>query len=288
MSPARSRKKRRAVAKHKARKTKIRKTRVRTPAAETPRPEKVQFGIPGLDKLVDNGVPLGSVLLVSGCVGSGKTVFSLQFLAEGAMKFGERGLFISFEEYDHKIRAQADKFGWNFSELERKGLIKVITVSTLTLGEVLSDIDKAIASFKPQRLVIDSFTFITLFAQTRTRLVALDRLLVDEALYEAPRPQSPSTSMNVLVVKKVVTDLILKLQTRGITSLLTSEISKNSDWYSRDTVSEFACDGVFMLKLTSIGGNAQRTIELVKLRNSPIRCGIFNFDIAQNGITVRS
>jgi len=282
MSPHRPRAKKKA-AKKKAR------TKTRRPAAGAAQARaKVLFGIPGLDKLVDNGVPQGSVLLLSGCVGSGKTVFSLQFLAEGATQFGERGLFISFEEFDHKLEEQAERFGWEFSELERKGMIKVVKVSSLSLGEVLDEIEAAIKSFKPQRLVIDSFTFITLFAQSRSRLVELDKLLVDEALYESPKPPPSPTTHNVLVVKKMVTDLVLKLQSRGITSLLTSEISKNSDWYSRDTVSEFACDGVFLLKLTSIGGNAQRTIELVKLRNSPIRCGIFNFDITPNGIVVRS
>lgn len=250
---------------------------------------RVKVGVPGLDGLLGGGVPPGSVILLPGCVGSGKTVLSMQFLAEGAMQFGERGLFIAFEEFEDKLRTQARRFGWDFNELERKGMIKVLRISSLTLGEVLSDIQHAIDAFHPNRLVIDSFTYITLFAQARTRLVELEKVLVDEVLYEEHKSRpSSSPGWNTLVVKKIATDLVLMLQSRGITTILTSEISKNSDWYSRDTVSEFACDGVFLLKLTSIGGNAHRTIEIVKLRNSAIRCGIFNFDITQQGIVIRS
>lgn len=265
------------------------------PAARTdvnrknPKTDAVRLGIPGLDKLLGDGIPPGTVLLLPGCVGSGKTVFSLQFIAEGASRFGERGLFITFEEHEDKLRAQAARFGWNFHQLESEGMIKILRVSSVTLGEILLDIGKALDAFKPQRLVIDSFTFVTLFAQARSSLLPLEKIM-EQALYDEESKAQTSTGQsgwNTLVIKKVATDLVFLLQTRGITSLLTSEMPKNSDWYSRDTVSEFACDGVFMLKLTSIGGNAQRTIELVKLRNASLRCGIFNFDITDRGIVVR-
>lgn len=255
----------------------------------TTEPGKTSMGIPGLDKLVGGGVPSGSVILLSGCVGTGKTIFSLQFLVDGAMNHNERGLFISFEEFEDKLRDQANRFDWNFWEMEKKGLITLLRVRSSSLGEVLTDIDNAIAEYRPQRLVIDSFTFISLFSQSRSRVVDLDRIAVDEVLYDEQKPHAAAApnGLNVLVIKKVATELVLKLQSKRITTLLTSEISKNSEWYSRDTVSEFACDGVFLLKLTSIGGNAQRTIELVKLRNNPVKCGIFNFEIGGKGVAVR-
>jgi KaiC/GvpD/RAD55 family RecA-like ATPase len=36
--------------------------------------------------------------LISGTAGSGKTVFAVQFLAEGVIKTDEAGVFVTFEE----------------------------------------------------------------------------------------------------------------------------------------------------------------------------------------------
>jgi circadian clock protein KaiC len=233
-------------------------------------------------------VPFGTVLLIPGCVGSGKTIFSLQFIAEGVKKYHERGLYVTFEETEDKLREQAHEFGWDFAALEKKKMARIIQLPALTMGEMLSDLEKEIRSFKPQRLVIDSFTFMTLAAHTRNRIVDIDKIPVDELLYGDSKGTILAAPLdwNTIVVKKMVTDLVLLLQQKGITTILTSEVSKNSEWYSRDTVSEFACDGVFLLKATSIGSEVQRTIELVKLRNSNIKAGIYDFVFYKNGIKV--
>ncbi len=250
---------------------------------------KVRLGIPGLDPLLGGGVPQRTVLLLPGCVGSGKTIFSLQFIAEGAKKYNERGLYVSFEESEEKLREQAMLFGWNFKALEKKKMARIMLLPALTMGEMLSDLDKAIKSFKPQRLVIDSFTFMSLAAHTRNRVVDIDKIPVDELLYGDPKGAivSAPSDWNTMVVKKMVTDLVLMLQQKNITTILTSEVSKNSDWYSRDTVSEFACDGVILLRSTPIGSELHRSIEIVKMRNAKIKGGIYSFDFTKNGIVVQ-
>jgi len=42
--------------------------------------ERVATGIPGLDALIEGGLPQGSVTLVSGGAGCGKTIFCSQYL----------------------------------------------------------------------------------------------------------------------------------------------------------------------------------------------------------------
>src|SRR5208283_1284536 len=86
---------------------------------------KVRLGVPGLDPLLGGGVPQSTVLLLPGCVGSGKTIFSLQFIAEGAKKYHERGLYVSFEESEEKLVEQAMLFGWNFKALEKKKMARI-------------------------------------------------------------------------------------------------------------------------------------------------------------------
>ncbi|MDI6807071.1 MAG: ATPase domain-containing protein, partial [Candidatus Aenigmarchaeota archaeon] len=54
--------------------------------------ERTSTGIPGLDKLIEGGYPKGSVVLVSGGPGTGKTLLGLQFIYQGA-KANEPGVY---------------------------------------------------------------------------------------------------------------------------------------------------------------------------------------------------
>ena len=58
---------------------------------------RIVTGIPGFDKLCEGGLIDDSLNLVIGNAGAGKTTFLLQFLYNGATKFNERGIYVSFE-----------------------------------------------------------------------------------------------------------------------------------------------------------------------------------------------
>ncbi|MDH5376682.1 MAG: hypothetical protein OEW95_12875, partial [Candidatus Bathyarchaeota archaeon] len=55
--------------------------------------ERVPTGIDGLDTLIEGGFPRGDVILVAGGSGSGKTIFSTQFIYNGATRYGEKGVY---------------------------------------------------------------------------------------------------------------------------------------------------------------------------------------------------
>lgn len=247
---------------------------------------KIKTGVEGLDSLVGGGLPPESVVLVSGTPGTGKTILSLQFLAEGARKYKEKGIYITFEERKRKIEDQARQFGWDFKELEEDGLIRVITISKMSLGQIFTEIRTAIDQFKPKRLVIDSLTYITLSAHSRQRLVELEKTPTDEAIFGNEPRAATSLVWDSLMVRKTVIDLVQFLQENNICAILTSETSKNSEWYSRDTLSEFACDGIILLRSTAIGSELHRSIEVVKMRNTKVAGGVYNFSFSKDGIGI--
>ncbi len=249
--------------------------------------EKIRTGINGLDTLVGGGFPSDSVVLLSGSPGAGKTIFSLQFLVHGCKKYDDKCLYISFEERAEKIRDQASQFGWDLEKLEKSGKLKLLTISRLSFGEVYSRIDSTIKTFKPNRLVIDSLTYFTLAARNhKGNSMDLDSARVDEIVYGDEKPQSSTSGWDSFVVRKIMTDLVSSLQSKNICTILTSETSKSGEWYSRDTLSEFICDGIIQLKSTSIGSELQRSVEIVKLRNSKIKGGVYSFDFGKNGISI--
>lgn len=58
---------------------------------------RITTGIKELDTLLEGGFPKGTVILVSGGPGTGKTLFGLSFLARGSQE-KERSCYISFNE----------------------------------------------------------------------------------------------------------------------------------------------------------------------------------------------
>ncbi len=67
---------------------------------EPPAPQlpKAPTGIPGLDEVLLGGLPAGRPTLICGAAGCGKTLLGMTFLGNGAVRFGEPGVFGSFEE----------------------------------------------------------------------------------------------------------------------------------------------------------------------------------------------
>lgn len=58
---------------------------------------KTRTGISGFDDITLGGLPQGRPSLVCGAAGCGKTLFATTFLVNGATKFDEPGVFVSFE-----------------------------------------------------------------------------------------------------------------------------------------------------------------------------------------------
>ena len=56
--------------------------------------QKLPTGIEGFDDICHGGLPNARSTLVSGTSGTGKTVFSLQYLHHGICNFDEPGIFV--------------------------------------------------------------------------------------------------------------------------------------------------------------------------------------------------
>ena len=79
--------------------------------------QKLPTGIEGFDDVCQGGLPIGRSTLISGTSGTGKTVFSLNFLYNGIRQFDEPGIFVTFEESPLDILRNAASFGWNLQEM---------------------------------------------------------------------------------------------------------------------------------------------------------------------------
>lgn len=74
---------------------------------------KAPTGIAGVDEITGGGLPRSRTTLVMGGPGSGKTIFGLQTLVNGAREHNEPGIFVAFEENSRQIIENAQSFGWD-------------------------------------------------------------------------------------------------------------------------------------------------------------------------------
>ena len=77
-------------------------------------------------------MPRGSIILLAGYPGAGKTTLATQFAYEG-VRNGERVLYVSFVEPKEDFYRNSANFGINLTEAESKGLFKyyeALNVST--------------------------------------------------------------------------------------------------------------------------------------------------------------
>jgi circadian clock protein KaiC len=79
--------------------------------------EKSPTGIKGLDEITEGGLPKGRPTLISGSAGSGKTLLSMQFLAHGALKYNEPGVFVAFEETPEELMKNFSSLGFDLKRL---------------------------------------------------------------------------------------------------------------------------------------------------------------------------
>jgi len=131
-------------------------------------PEKAATGVPGFDAVTLGGLPQGRTTLIVGGPGSGKTIFSLQFLVHGARVDKEPGIFVAFEEAPARIEANLEHFGWNIGALVPKRLAFMDAQPTadllhsgdFDLGGMLAALGAQVEKMGAKRIVFDALDIV--------------------------------------------------------------------------------------------------------------------------------
>ncbi len=82
---------------------------------------KAPTGIAGFDEITLGGLPAGRPSLVCGAAGCGKTLFAVTFLVNGATRYDEPGVFMSFEERAEDLAANVASLGYDLDGLVAGG-----------------------------------------------------------------------------------------------------------------------------------------------------------------------
>lgn len=223
---------------------------------------RVKTGISGLDEMLGGGFLPKTANLVEGAPGTGKTTLGMQFIYNGIIKFNEPGLIITFEEFPQQYYYDAAAFGWDFRDLEKKGLLKIVMTSpevvTLGVESVGGLISQHIQQMDAQRIVVDSITHFSRLTQDPQELRSLEF------------------------------NFINALKREELTSLLTRESPVLLGESTEDNGIGFVVDSYVVMRYVEIESAIQKALFVLKMRGSDHAKDIRQYDILANGLEVQS
>ncbi|MFH1696487.1 MAG: ATPase domain-containing protein [Candidatus Diapherotrites archaeon] len=231
--------------------------------------QRIPTGVTGFDNLIQGGWPKGSTVLVSGAPGTGKSIFCMNALYNNSLK-GKKCLYISFEQTAEDIKEQMKQFGW--TKVNNHLTILSVGADDLALADTIV---KAVKKEKPDMVVVDSVASI--FGSTPQSGKSFGMKQISEMVY-------PSVVDESTITRSLIRSIILGVRATGATSFFISEIMKDSPTYSRDTISEFLCDGIIML--SAYNALDTRKLEIAKLRNTKHTLKQQTFKITSKGIAI--
>jgi circadian clock protein KaiC len=220
--------------------------------------ERIPTGIEGLDKLVEGGIPRGSLIVLAGSPGSGKTIASAQYIYHGATKLGENGVYISFGERKEVFFENMERFGLNFKELEEKRQFKFLDLMTTTnegISETIKIALDEVRRMKAQRLVLDSFTAI-------------------------------ASAFNNKIEARIVLHLLEKLMRDiGCTTLLLVEIPMGKAGLGLG-FEEFVSDGIILFETVEVRSGIQKRSIIRKMRGTNHNQNYCKIVISDQGLSL--
>ncbi len=226
--------------------------------------EKAPTGIKGFDEITGGGLPKGRTTLVCGGPGCGKTLLATEFLVNGALRYGEPGVFIAFEETEDDLAKNVASLGINMRELVAEGQLFVDYVYIER-----SEIEEA--------GLYDLEGFFVRLADAVQR-VGAKRVVLDtiEVLF--------SGFGNEALLRAELRRLFRWLKEQNLTAVITGE--RGTERLTRYGIEEYVSDCVIVLEHRLKDQIATRVLRVVKYRGSRHWNDEYPFLIDQSGFWV--
>ncbi len=215
--------------------------------------DRVSTGNRELDEILGGGIPAGSVTVITGNPGSGKTVLALQQLFTAARE-GRRCLYVTtLSEPALKIVRYMQLFDFfDASLLDERIRLRDLGDTLLTEGAVPAQqrLQALVEEEEPELVVIDSF----------------------KVFHDLLDPSE---------VRPFVYELAVSLSSWGATTLLLGEYTADEPM----DLPEFAiADGIVRLGSQRYGLASVRELQVLKMRGVDYAEGVHLFDIMKSGL----
>lgn len=219
---------------------------------------RVPTGITGLDGLIEGGFPRGSLILLAGSPGSGKSIASAHFIYHGAKNLDENGVYLSFAERRDFFFSNMKRFGLDFEVLESEDRFKFLDVMTAREEATSSTFDMAISEIleiNATRLVVDSFSAM-------------------------------AQAFKMRIDARIILHMLNKLMHHtSCTTLLLVEIPTGSRTFGSG-FEEFVADGIIHFETVNENDGIRKRAVIRKMRNTNHNQNYMNIVISNEGISL--
>ena len=234
-----------------------------TPSPVHDSQSRCSTAVPGLDAVLDGGLPTRRLYLLQGDPGVGKTTLAMQFLLAG-VRAGEAALYITLSETKDEIDVVAKSHGWDLSGIQ---LYELSTIEEKIRG------DSESSFFHPSEVELNR-TIQALLAEVERvnpARVVFDSLSEMRMLAETP-----------LRYRRQILQLKQFFAGRNCTVLLLDDRSSGT----ADLQVESIAHGVLCLSIDSSYGISRRQLNVLKIRGSKFREGSHDFLLGRGGLEV--
>jgi circadian clock protein KaiC len=239
---------------------------------------KVDTGVPGLDELVDGGLPSERVVLVIGGPGTGKTILCSQFLYKGIYEKGENGVFVSLDESKEHFYSEMKQFGWDFEKAASEGKFAFMDATRISQVAMLKEkiYKEETKSLRGKRLSVDKLieALQAQIVHVKAKRVVVDTLAL--LTYRFPDPVERRTA---------IVEMIQSLADMPVTCLVTTEL-KHLGLEREALDEEFLVHGVIMLQTLFSGSTTTRAMQVEKMRGAKVNPSLVPYSIDKNGVEI--
>ena len=220
--------------------------------------ESISAGIPEIDELLHGGIERGTVTIISGPSGVGKSTFGIQFMKEAASR-GERSVLYTFEESEETIVKRCEAVNIPVRDMFERGTLSVVTI-------------------EPLRYTSNQFIHYVCHEaeQNQAKIVAIDST------------SGYKLSMQEEDLIRQLHSLCHYLTNLGVTVILINETHTiaGSEFSVTEVGLSYLADNLIFLRYLELRGELRKAIGVLKKRTSDFERTLREFQITKDGIKV--
>jgi circadian clock protein KaiC len=226
-------------------------------------PELIESGIAQLDQMLHGGIERGTITLISGPTGVGKTTLGLQFMKQAAAR-GERSVVYTFDERSGTLLRRCKGINIPVDAMIARGTLAVVELEALRFGpdEFANLVRRDVEQNATQIVMIDSVSGYRISVSGQDdlsqRLHALGRYL----------------------------------QNVGVTMLLVDELRNITEFRVTDVGISYLADNVIFLRYVERAGDSPielgKGIGVLKKRLSDFEKTVREYAITADGVQIGS
>ena len=220
-------------------------------------PGTLSSGVAELDALLHGGLDHGTITILSGPTGVGKTTTGLQFLTQAALE-GKRAVLFQFEEAERTIRKRADAIG-------------------LPLQAALDDGAMSIVEIGPEEYTVGEFEHhLREAVDDGTEVVMIDG---SQGFQENLRGLDDTTGALLRIGRF--------LRAAGVSTVLVNEVHNiTGDFHATEERTSNLADAIVFLRHVEYRGEIRKVIGTLKMRTSDFERSLRELEITADGVRV--